>query len=74
MKILSKNTEIRHIWPFSFNHKILQLDKFEGVNFKYDNIISKFYPKNNQTGHFFVSNLKSFIFVPNFATRQFERR
>ena len=41
-----KNTKKWHFWShiyaFSFLHKILQLDKFEGAGFKYDNSFLKF--------------------------------
>ena len=35
-----------------FFHEILQLDKFEGADFKYDNSFLKFQPENNQIRHF----------------------
>ena len=37
----------------AFFRKILQLDKLEGTDFKYDNIVLKFQPKNTQIRHFF---------------------
>ena len=52
--ILLKNTNIMHFWSkipkpgcifgpklkhFCFSCKILQLDKFEAIDFKYDNIV-----------------------------------
>ena len=41
-----KNTQIKHlcfqIWTFLFFHKFLHWDKFEGADFKDDNVISKF--------------------------------
>ena len=36
----------------SLFHEISQLDKFEGADFKYDNIAFKFRPKNTQIRHF----------------------
>ena len=51
-----KNTQIRNFWSqlqaFLFFHEILQLDKFEGADFKYNKIIFKSQPKNNQIRHF----------------------
>ena len=44
-----KTKQIRYFWSqiyaFSFFHKILQLDKFEGADFKYNNISFKFQSK-----------------------------
>ena len=37
---------------FSFFHEILESDKFQGADFKYDNIIFKFQPKNTRITHF----------------------
>ena len=51
-----KNTQTRHflyqIWAFSLFHEVLQLDKFEGADFKYDNIIFNFQHQNTKIGHF----------------------
>ena len=49
---------VRSLAIFIF-HEILQLDIFE--DFKYDNIIFKFQPKNNQIRHF-RSNILAFGF------------
>ena len=50
MAFLVKSTQIRHLWSqiqaFLFSRKILQLDKFEGGDFKYDNIVFKCQSKN----------------------------
>ena len=55
-KCQPKNTKILHfqskIQTFSFLHKILQLDKYDGVGFKYDSIIFKFQPKKSKSGIF----------------------
>ena len=52
---LVKNTQIRHfqsqIQAFLFLRKIQELDKFEGADFKYDNIFFKFQHKNTQIRH-----------------------
>ena len=75
LKSLPKNTQIRHFWSqiqvFLFFRKILQLDKFEGADFKYDNSIFKIvgekYPikaflvKNTQIRHFW-SQIQVFLF------------
>ena len=34
------------IYAFSLFHEIFHVDKFEGADFKYDNSLLKFYPKN----------------------------
>ena len=39
-------------------HEILQLDKFEGVYFNYDNSVLKFWPKNTQIEAFFRKTLQ----------------
>ena len=49
------------IYQFSLCHKIYQLDKFEGTDFKHDNIVFKLQPKNTQIRHFW-SQIKSFSF------------
>ena len=57
---LVKNTPKQHFWSqiqiFLFLNKNLQLDKFEGVDFKYDNSFLKFQPKNNKIRHFWSQN------------------
>ena len=62
---LFKNTQIRPFWfqfqTFSLFHDILQLDKFEGADFKYGNIAFKFQPKNTQIRHFW-SRIQAFLF------------
>ena len=59
---LVKNTQARHFWPqietFLFFREILKLNKFEGTDFKYDNIVFKFQPKNIQ-----ISYLWSQVYV-----------
>ena len=40
----------------------MQLDKFEGADFKYNNIISKFQPKNTQIWHFW-SQIYGFLML-----------
>ena len=53
---LVKNTQIwnflSQILTFLFLRKILQLDKFEGIDFKCNNSFLKFCRKNTQTGIF----------------------
>ena len=44
-----------------FFREILQLDKFEGADFKYDNIVFKFQPQNTQIRHFW-SKIYGFLF------------
>ena len=62
---LVKNTQKQHFWSqiqtFLFLHKILQLDKFENVGFKYDNSSLKFQPENTQIRHFW-SRTQVFLF------------
>ena len=65
-----------------FFHEILQIDKFEDADFKYDNSIFKtlaqkyrnkaFLVKNAQIRHFFVPNLGIFVSSQNFAIRQIQ--
>ena len=43
--------------------KILQLEKFLGTDFKYDNIVFQFQPRNTQVKHFWYQN-EGFL-VPN---------
>ena len=65
-----KNTQIRHFWSqiqaFLFFREILQLFKFKGVDFKYDNSFLKFQPKNTQTKHSWSKILKNGFFDPKF--------
>ena len=62
---LVKNTLIRHflsqIQAFLFLHKMLQLDKFEGIDFKYHNSFLKFQRKNTQVRYFWCQN-QAFLF------------
>ena len=64
-KVQARNNQIRHFWSkiytFSLFHKILQLDKLQGADFKYDNIVFKFQPKNTQIRHFW-SKILPFLF------------
>ena len=64
LKFQPKNTKIKHICSqiqaFLFFHKIVQLDKIEGTDFKYDKI--KFQPKNIQVNHI-VIQIKVFLFL-----------
>ena len=46
---------------FHFFHEILQIDQFEGADFKYKNIIFKFQPKDTRTGIFGLK-FKDFYF------------
>ena len=73
---LVKNTQIRHCWSqieaFLFLHKILQLDKFEGADFKYGNSFLNFQPKNIQNHTFLVSNLDIFVFSRNLPSGEYE--
>ena len=41
---------------FFFFGKILQLDKFEGADFKYDNNLLKLLPVSNHIRHFWSQN------------------
>ena len=50
------------IQAFLLFQEILQLEKFEGAGFKYNNIIFKFQPKNTQMMHFWSHILRTFIF------------
>ena len=54
---LVKNTQVKHVLSpkvryFLFFRQILQLDKFEGADFKYDNSFLKLLLKNTQIRHF----------------------
>ena len=55
-KILAQKYPIKAFFgpkfPFFFFCEILQVDKFEGVDFEYNNSFLKFYPKNTQIRHF----------------------
>ena len=53
-----------------FFHKILQLHKFQGVDFKYDNIVFKFQPKKYPNKEFLVPNLGIFSSAPKCVIRQ----
>ena len=55
---------------FCFLCEIFPLDKFEGANFKYDNIVFKFQSKNTENEVYLVPNLGIFCFATNFAARQ----
>ena len=46
---------------FFFFCKILQLDKVEGADFKYDNSFFKFQPKNTQISYLW-SQIEAFLF------------
>ena len=84
-KFLLKNMQMRHflsqIQPFLFLCKILQIYKFEGADFKYDNslflILALKYPnkafliKNTQQG-IFSPNLCIFVFSQNLQIYKFE--
>ena len=43
---------VPNLGVFIFFCEVLQLDKFEGADFKYDNSFSKFNPKNTQIRYF----------------------
>ena len=75
LKFLSKNTQIRHFWSKipkngifgpKFGHfffwKFCKLDKCEGADFKYDNIIFKFQSKNTKIRHSW-SQIQAFSFL-----------
>ena len=78
LKIQPKNTQIRHfcqkyqnkafwsqIQVFLCFRKISQLDKFDGADFKYGNIVCKFQPQNTQR-HFW-SKVRDFCFFVKFC-------
>ena len=50
-----------HIFGPEFRQN-LQLDKFEGANFKYDNSFFKYQPKSTQIRHFW-SEIQGFLFL-----------
>ena len=74
LKIQPRNTQLRRflslIQVFSFSHKILQLDKFEGSDFKYDNIISK--RQQILKSGIFGPKFNGFAFAPNLVSRQIQ--
>ena len=74
LKVQPKNTQIRHFWSqiqaFLFFREILQLDKFEGADFKYDNIVFKFQPKNTKMRHIW-SQIQAFLFFSFIACFHF---
>ena len=51
-KIYKQDIFWAQIQAFLLFHDILQLDKFQGADFKYDNILFTFQPKNTQLKHF----------------------
>ena len=53
-------------------HEISQFDKFEGSNFKYDNIVSKFQSKNNQIRHFWSEIRYFWVFFEIWHLGKFE--
>ena len=56
-------------------HETLQQGKFEGADFKYDNVFSKLVPKKLKLGFFFlIPNLGILIFAQNFSITQFGGR
>ena len=55
-----------------FLYKILQLDKLEGADFKYDNSFFKILAQKYQNKAFLVPNLGVFVFPQNFAIRQIQ--
>ena len=62
---LVKNTKKWHFWSqfqaFLFLHKVWQLDRGAGADFKYDNSFPKLYPKNTQIKHF-SSEIQAILF------------
>ena len=76
LKFQLKNTQIRHFWSqiqaFSLFHDILQLEKFEGADFKYDNSFIKFQPKNTQIRHFWSQMQPFLFFSENLQIGKFE--
>ena len=55
-----------------FFHETLQLDRFEGADFKYDNIFVKFYPKNTKI-RLLCSRIKVILFSRElFEFKKFE--
>ena len=62
-----------------FFREVLQIDKFDGPDFKYENIVFKLLSQKYPNKTFFVqiypnkaflfTNLGNFVFPPNFAVR-----
>ena len=78
-KILAENAQIRHFWSqietvWIFFRKILQMDKFESADFKYDNSFLKILAPKHPNKAFLVPDLGIFIFSRNFAIRQIRGR
>ena len=73
---LIKNSQIRHFWSqiqaFLYFSEILQLDKCEGVDFKYYNVAFKSQPKIPKL-HIFGPNLDIFVFSRNFCNQKNSR-
>ena len=75
-KFYPKNIQIRLFWSqiqalLSFA-KVLQLDKFEGPDFKYDNVVFKFQPKNTKnTVSIFEYVIKQY-FLQNISSSNLE--
>ena len=71
---LVKNTQKWHFWSqiqaFLFLHKILELGKLEGTDFKYVNSFFKILAQKYPNKAFLVPNLVIFLFLRNFAIRQ----
>ena len=71
-----KNTQIRHFWSqiqeFLVFLRNLELDKFEGADFKYDNRFFKTVAQKYPQEAFLVQNLGIFIISRNLATRQIQ--
>ena len=53
-------------------HQTLLLNKFEGVNFKYDNGFFEIKPENIQIKHFLVINISNFYFCMKLESTDFE--
>ena len=71
-KILAENAQIRHFWSqietvWIFFRKILQMDKFESADFKYDNSFLKILSPKHPNKAFLIPDLGIFIFSRNFA-------
>ena len=68
-----KDTQKWYFWPqiltFLFLCKILSLQKFKGIDLKYDKVFLKFYPKKSQITHF-CSRTYIFFCSHNFTIRQ----
>ena len=59
-KILKEGIFCNKFRHFSYSH-VLQLNKFEGADFKYDNIVFKLLPQNTQIKHA-GSQIQPFLF------------